>query len=74
MTVYQEGYYWFKRTASPLAIGGRSRWIAYYTGHSWTFNSDLTEYTTDDAMIALSLAIIGRVEESNAVDDEPVAG
>jgi hypothetical protein len=59
---YTEGFYWLKRTAKPLEIGGRSRWIGYYNGFIWQTMGSPTQYTTDK-MLTTDTEILERIDE-----------
>lgn len=59
---FTEGFYWLKRTAKPLVIGGRSRWIGYYNGFFWQTNGSQAQYTTEK-MLTMDTEILARIEE-----------
>lgn len=48
MREFTEGFYRLKRTAEPVTIGGRSRWIGYYNGVFWQLMGDETQHSTED--------------------------
>lgn len=62
MREFTEGFYWLKRTAKPLTIGGRSRWIGYYNGHYWQTKGSTAHYTTDQ-MQGMDTEILDRIDD-----------
>ncbi len=59
---YAEGFYWTARTASPLVIGGRCRWIAYYNGHFWQFMGSDDQHGTDE-LEGLQVEVLDRITD-----------
>lgn len=62
MREFTEGYYWMKRTAEPMTIGGRARWIGYYNGHFWEFMGSESQHLTEE-LASLGTEVLDRVPE-----------